>query len=272
LINQKDDNDGLISSIIQNNITFPNYNQGLLWEHKNGILNLLKDSLLDNTKPLFAQFKQQNNNSKTGKINTLMRSLGNYADVAQNKNVYLQNLNSIGAATNVVEQNYQTFMAEYITNVVGVSNTSANSISVMKQLAQKCPYSDGAVVYNARALLKVWGDNEAYFNACEIATLPDEKVARQMITPMQDNTFTQNVLVYPNPTNGEFSIAYAFENTSNTFELYDIMGKIAFSKTLIGSTGVETVATSDLVTGIYFYKITDYTGKIAFTGKLVINK
>lgn len=272
MINQKDDNDGLISSIIQNNITFPNYNQGLLWEHKNGILNLLKDSLLDNTKPLFTQFKQQNNNSKTGKINTLIRSLGNYADVAQNKNVYLQNLNSIGAATNVVEQNYKTFMAEYITNVVGASNTSANSISVMKQLAQKCPYSDGAVVYNARALLKVWGDNELYINTCEIATLPDEKVARQMITQSRDNTFTQNVLVYPNPTNGTFSVAYTFEQSGNVFVLIDLMGRVVKNTPLENSEGVKELNNSDLNNGVYFYKVTDIKGNMLFTGKIIINK
>jgi hypothetical protein len=200
-----------------------------------------------------------------------MRSLGNYADVAQNKNNYLQNLNSIGAATNVVEQNYKTFMSEYINNIMGATQINGSTLSTIKQLAQQCPYSDGVIVYNARALMKIWGDSEPYTNVCETITLPIQVSAREMIIA-NSNTKTQNVLVYPNPNNGTFNIAYTFEQSGNQFLLTDLMSRTVKNTILENSEGVKELNNTDLNNGVYFYKIIDIKGNMLFTGKLIINK
>lgn len=264
-------NDSLVTDIINGIIQFPQYHDGLLWEHKNGILNLLKDSLLDNSNPLFNQFRVQQAASNLGKINTLMRSLGNYADVLQNKNTYLQNLNSITTTTNVVENNYKQFIYQYLNNIAGVTSISVNTYNAIKQLAQKCPYSDGVIVYHARALMKIWGDDHIYHNACEVMVMPtsgDYSKTGKIKTILP----TENILVYPNPNNGTFSIAYSFEQSMHTFELYDLMGRKVNEKVLNGNEGVESINLNNINHGIYFYKVVGATGKMLFSGKLIISK
>lgn len=271
-IQSTNNNDALAEDIINGNVQFSQYNDGLLWEHKNGILNLLKDSLLDNENATFGQFRTQETNTNLGKINTLMRSIGNYADVVQNKNTYLQSLSGITTSTNVVEQNYQTFMYEYINNIAGAESISAGTYANIKQLAQKCPYSDGAVVYNARALMKIWGDDEIYHNACEVMSIPAGNGDQSKLSKTRSTLPTENVLVYPNPNNGTFNIAYTFQENTHTFELYDLMGKKVTEKTLSGNDGVEKINLSNINHGIYFYKVIDVNGKMLFSGKVAISK
>ncbi len=175
----------------------------------------------------------------------------------------------MGAATNVVEQNYKTFIAEYLTNVVGASSVSGSTFEIMKELALKCPYTNGASVYHARALMKVLDDNEPYYNNCEAT---QESNAAKSATANTPQDALQNVLVYPNPNSGTFSIAYTFENNTNTFTLVDVLGKVVLSKSLTGTTGTETITTQDVLSGIYFYHVTDNNGKQTHTGKLMINK
>jgi hypothetical protein len=265
------ENDDQVADLIGGNVTFSQYHEGLLWEHQNGILNLLKDSLLDNENSTFSQFRQQQDNSNMGRINSLMRSLGDYAAVVQDKTNYVQELNNINTLTNVVEQNYYLFLSEYINNVAGEPTISDGTYSNMQQLAQKCPYSDGAVVYNARGLLKVWGDETLYHNSCEDFSLPDGGSEKKSnLDP--DNRQPENALVYPNPNNGTFSISYTLKQAIHIFELYDLMGKKVNEKILNGNNGVESMDFSSINQGIYFYKIIGVDGKMLFSGKLVIHK
>ena len=268
-IQPSNNNDNLVTDIINGNVQFPQYNEGLLWEHRNGILNLLKDSLLDNENPVFSQFRANEATTNLGKINSLMRSIGNYGDVIQNKNNYVQELSSVSTSTNVVEQNYQLFLNEYINNISGTANISEDTKSNIKQLAQKCPYSDGAVVYNARALMKIWGNDEMFHNACEVMTMSNGQSERKSNTSTIQNT--ENVLVYPNPNNGSFSIAYTFEQSGQEFILYDLMGKEVIHAVLENNEGTKQLSNRNLNSGIYFYKILN-GNKTLFSGKLVINK
>ena len=265
----KDDNNDKATDVINGAIAFGQYQDGMLWEHRNGVLSLLKDSLLDNAKPLFKQFRNQQTNTNLGKINTLMRGLGDYAGIIQNKNAYLQQLNSIATTTNVIESNYKMFMNEYINNIVGVAAVGKSTYSNIQALAQKCPFTDGAVVFNARALMKIWGNDQVYSNVCETIVLPDTKLVGKFAQTMEPAQ--ENVLVYPNPNNGTFSIAYTFEQSGQVFALYDLMGREIIRTSLEKNAGIKEISNSDLNNGVYFYKIT-HGNNILFNGKLIINK
>ena len=64
-----------------------------------------------------------------------------------------------------------------------------------------------------------------------------------------------NVVIYPNPSNGIFTISYGNSKLSS-IEVYDLTGKIIVSKKEIQTSNFETsIDLSNTQTGIYFVKI-----------------
>ena len=118
--------------------------------------------------------------------------------------------------------------------------------------------------------MKLWGDEALYRNDCETIDLSSDGQSRESNISAQKSK-AENVLVYPNPNNGSFSIAYTFEQGGNEFVLYDLVGKEVTHLILENNEGVKEFTNTGLTNGIYFYKVQN--GKnIVFTGKLVINK
>ena len=79
---------------------------------------------------------------------------------------------------------------------------------------------------------------------------------------VDENKF-QNIKVYPNPVNDEFTI-YLPSNGTYNLNVFDITGKLIMSRPVKNS---ESVNVSDLSGGIYFYKVSK-NGK-TFGGKFV---
>jgi len=88
------------------------------------------------------------------------------------------------------------------------------------------------------------------------------------------NTVTENssILVIPNPNNGNMQVAYEIpENTTGTFEVYNMMGKKLFSYSLFSGKNTFSISRSDLNQGIYFYRATAGNKQIG-ADKIVIIK
>jgi hypothetical protein len=76
--------------------------------------------------------------------------------------------------------------------------------------------------------------------------------------------------IYPNPGNGEFKLEYDFENKDQMmFEVFDVSGRIVFSKKLSGQKSPESLNLQHLGAGLYFYSVSGNGGKIT-SGKLVV--
>lgn len=80
-------------------------------------------------------------------------------------------------------------------------------------------------------------------------------------------------MVYPNPSNGNITIEFTLESETYkaSFELYDIIGKKVFSKTLTDKITNIDIAPMfiGMNSGIYIYKILNYNGMIS-NGKLIL--
>ncbi len=76
-------------------------------------------------------------------------------------------------------------------------------------------------------------------------------------------------VVYPNPTDGDFTVELNNDfqvNKETLVEIYDVTGIKVYEKNLAGK---KTYINTDLSNGIYFYQIKN-RGKVLFTGKLVV--
>ena len=68
-------------------------------------------------------------------------------------------------------------------------------------------------------------------------------------TGLEENNNNLAVQIFPNPTNGVFTL----QNASGTISIQNIMGELVFS-TLINSTN-ETINISSLANGVYFVNV-----------------
>jgi hypothetical protein len=82
---------------------------------------------------------------------------------------------------------------------------------------------------------------------------------------------TLNAKMYPNPSDGNFTLLYSFPFGSGEVFITDLTGRIVYDKFITGITGKESINISNLDNGIYYWKI--YTGnEILPNGKIIILK
>ncbi len=80
-----------------------------------------------------------------------------------------------------------------------------------------------------------------------------------------ENIANNELVVYPNPSSGEFTIQYKPENSSATVSVYDNLGRLVIQESLKGHTGLNL---SDATGGIYLVRIED--GDRVLTKKILV--
>lgn len=82
---------------------------------------------------------------------------------------------------------------------------------------------------------------------------------------------TAQLKVYPNPTNGYFTIALQNANGESQLEVYSMLGEKVYSQLSTFSSPLS-INLSNQPTGIYLYRIVSETGELLGQGKLIIQK
>ena len=85
---------------------------------------------------------------------------------------------------------------------------------------------------------------------------------------------SEKVKVYPNPSNGVFTVFCHPERSegSQFITVYNIMGESVLTETLHSAQGNNLIDLSDKANGIYFYRVIANNGKIIGEGKIVVQK
>ncbi len=106
---------------------------------------------------------------------------------------------------------------------------------------------------------------------CSSVTYDSIKVTVQncMISVNEIN-LKNKLKVQPNPNSGNFTVNYTIEQDAK-LELYDIQGKKVYSINLLATENSIEVTTTDLLNGVYMYKLVNQ-GNILQNGRLVIIK
>jgi len=89
-------------------------------------------------------------------------------------------------------------------------------------------------------------------------------------TGISENQSKAGMLVFPNPTNGNFLVKITNPNPVKEYEIeiYNVLGKPMFSKTDLQQPGVFTVDLADLPKGTYVVRL--YDGQAASFRKVVL--
>ena len=133
--------------------------------------------------------------------------------------------------------------------------TIADSTELLN-LANLCPYTEGGVVYQARALYNIVYTTFAKFNDnCNLGTgnrLFDNVVKDE---PKDVNVVLKSKL-YPNPNNGEFTIAVTKLKEQKQIEVFvfDVTGKLVYSDVKLAMDNILTLKPG-LTNGLYLVKV-----------------
>jgi len=112
-----------------------------------------------------------------------------------------------------------------------------------------------AVLYNFDGLIN------GGIPASDIIEVPDSITMSGI--PMITNN--NNISIYPNPNNGNFTISNHLNLSNNELQIIDVLGRVVYKTTLSGDN--NSIDVSYLSDGVYFYQLTN--NKETMRGKFV---
>jgi hypothetical protein len=163
----------------------------------------------------------------------------------------------------LIEDNYKQFYTTYIKQ--NVDSLNANDSLMLYTIASDCPFTAGAVVYQARVMYEaVYNTGEAFEDICNM------EQSRQLTVKESKSDFKCGI--FPNPTTGEINIKNAnIELQEIRIRIYDVYGKISYDSNLHLDNG-ETKFNSGLNNGIYVVEILSEEKGVILKQKLIISK
>lgn len=172
-------------------------------------------------------------------------------DLASGNITSAQNNLATITSTNNIESNYYTFYNLYI-KLKNATFSNADS-TVLLNLCTQCPFTDGGIVYQARALYNIMNSTYAKFNDnCNLS------VGSRLFDDVVKNEPEINVLIktklYPNPNNGEFTVESDNKSDDSIEEIaiYDLTGKLIST---ISDRGDLIKVNTKLLKGSYLVKV-----------------
>jgi hypothetical protein len=164
---------------------------------------------------------------------------------------------------NTIEENYKTFYESYVKQQTDTIISDADSLRLFN-LAKACPFVDGSVVYQARALYNsIYMSNLLFEDNCK----SDPVRAFEINKAEESSSFKVNL--YPNPNPGEFTLEFDNNDTRWEIEIKDMQGRTIF-KEITSNQKLSLKPSAE--NGVYLVHVTNILTNEKVVKKLVIQK
>ena len=172
-------------------------------------------------------------------------------------------------AENSVEQNYLTFFNSYVKQQTDTI-TPTDSL-VLVNLAMGCPFTEGTVIYQARALYNsIYRSNVIFEDNC---SSENARLSRFSEDVTQSSTEFSNlkVILYPNPSTGMIYLNLDDDSSDHVkVSVQDVRGKVIYASDELKVINGLCNFKLDVENGVYFVKVTSSeTNKISIK-KIII--
>lgn len=240
-----------------------NLSDALIWSRKLRLYNELREnsSLLDSSTVLEDFYVQAStgNIGKFAEIDDLMAQVNEQSGVipVQERAIELTNqaleINQSIQSSMTVELNRKTINeVMLVTTILGLPIDSI-WYDEIESVAFQCPYMGGEAVFVARAICQSLTDTVWFNDSLLCAEISEERLQGNVSN--MSNRF--NISVFPNPTNGNFTILYnTISYNEARFELYDMTNRLLFKQKLPTKIYISDVNVSHINDGVYGYRIT----------------
>ncbi len=194
-----------------------------------------------------------------------------YSDLESQKYTnadFLKDLNDRILTPKTIEVNERDVNAIYANAIVkNNSQFTETEISRLFAIASQCVISGGPAVFKARSLYSMI-DNNIRFSDKDICF-------SQGIMLRHRNTSEENpnMIIFPNPSTGKFTVRYDLENKSDVYlSIFDeLQREVKFYK-LDGNASQMEIDLSEFDNGMYIYKIKSSDNSIHAQGRLSLIK
>ena len=177
-------------------------------------------------------------------------------------------LNSAISPGNAVETNYKNYYAFYLLFAVnGFEPTDATDSTDLLALASLCPYQDGAVIYQARALFNLLYKNSFVFTeACE------DTEERKAISFMNKETAStaSKIEIFPNPASDQLTVLNSNDTEFIHIVIRDLSNRIVYKNKVKTNHFIANLELA-LVNGAYLITVINEKNE-TLTKKLLISK
>ena len=174
-----------------------------------------------------------------------------------------QALNDVIDIQNPIDANYRSFFNVYL-NVMNDTIIPEDSLK-LDQLSRACPFTAGAVVYQARALYQsLFRTGEGFVDNC-----PETENNKALA--LEEKTIAiEKIQVFPNPANKELFINTTFDNSALEIKALDMSGKIIDLEFNVMNTQLIKLNTSQIQKGMYLIQLNNQITDEKYTQKVSI--
>jgi hypothetical protein len=247
--------------IANGNLTFGIYDVSMKHIARKQLYNNIMINNIDpSITPSVNSFMNNHKNKAIGKF-WLIDSLINTNDTAKWALAKIIN-NNVNTA-NDVDVTQQQFNTLYLNFISNNRNATISDVQQLETIANLCPNANGLAVHQARTVLFNI-THKQYVNTCEI-TQPAN--GNRLTAPKADATDGTNIMLYPNPNDGLFTIETNDEQ-SYQLQVYSLLGELVFEKTVSNK---EQINLLHLSSSTYITKIVK-DGAVIKTARICIIK
>jgi OOP family OmpA-OmpF porin len=111
---------------------------------------------------------------------------------------------------------------------------------------------------------------DAFYYIDDVIVSPDSNYADSIEGIAQLTVNSEKVKVWPNPSDGKFTIESTVGSGKSSVEIYNMLGEKVYSETLRQAQGDNIINLQSQPDGLYLYRVISEKGELIGSGKLII--